>query len=122
MKARGIIIALIIIAVIVAITYWYMKDVVKFTIKSITPTASMAAGTYALVIAGGTTSKSVPTTWVGRDIWVYTKSLGKVKATVAAVSASGSTITVTTAPLVGPPPAYTWDATDYARIFLKPKL
>jgi hypothetical protein len=109
-KKRLGVAVIIVVVLAIAVTYWYRKDTVKFSITGIVPATSGGG----LAISGSTTSTSDPSLWVGKKLYISTKSLGRIRTTVASSSAS----MITTAPvtLAG---TYAPDSKDSARIILK---
>ena len=103
--------AVVLILVIIAYWYWFTKDTVKLVLTGLTVPAG---GAVALVYTYS--GKSDPSTWAGKKITIHTKSLGKIKSTVASATASGLT---TAASAYTGSAAYAADKSDYARVTLK---
>jgi hypothetical protein len=107
--------AVVLILVIIAYWYWFTKDTVKLVLTGFAAApAPAAAGAIALVYTYS--GKSDPSTWSGKKITIHTKSLGKIKSTVASATASGLTTAASAYPSKG---TYAVDKSDYARVTLK---
>jgi hypothetical protein len=122
-KQARIIIAVVILIVIIAAGWWWYvtKDTVKVALTSILPASAPANTNTALALTGTTSSKSSPATWSGRTVKIHTKSLGRLKSSVAsATSATGGGVTITTQPIsFAGGFNYASDPADYARVYLK---
>ena len=108
--------AVVLVMVVIAYWYWFTKDTVKLVVTGANAISNLGATVVGnLAVSYTTSSKSDPTTWVGKKVKLHTKSLGKINATILAADAAGFIILANPTPTA----AYAADSGDYARVVLK---
>jgi multidrug efflux pump subunit AcrA (membrane-fusion protein) len=122
-QMRIIMVAILVVLALVAIAYWYWRKYDNATL-AVSAVAYKADGTVTVTATnkatGKATGKNDPSSWAGKKIHVYTKSLGKISSTVAAVSSANGTLVIQTAPgaYMGSA-AYSASQGDTAHVVLK---
>lgn len=121
MKTSYIVAIVAVLVLLLALfLYWGDKDTVRFDVTSVSLSTGPAAGTTVITMTGKTSSKSDAASWVGRRVFVRTKSLGDFDTTIASASVTGGVGTISTAGVVMPAGStYTASSKDHARIILK---
>jgi hypothetical protein len=114
MQTRTLVLIAVVVVVLLLLAYWYWRtyDHAKLVIASSGVTVGSKG---ALTFAFTTTSKSVPATWTGKKIVVYTSSLGAILTTVG--TASSGSLTTAAGAYTGSA-TYTYNDSDYAVVTL----